>query len=77
MSKIGLGGGRVLWYSVYNVVHKYISYITKKMHILLTKIGKHRHFPYFLYYCHQPTSKLLADFEILKKTDNIYSFLLV
>ena len=35
MSMIGLeGGGGVLWYSVYNVVHKYISYITKKMHIL-------------------------------------------
>ena len=31
MSMIGLG---VIWYSVYNVVHKHISYITKKMHWL-------------------------------------------
>ena len=46
MPMIGLG---VFWYSVYNVVHKYISYITKKMHILLTKIGKHRHFPVFFF----------------------------
>ena len=50
MSMIGLAGGEGggLCYSVYNIVHKYISYITKKMHILLTKIGKHRHFPLVL-----------------------------